>query len=334
MDSAWVGGLLRIALIAAALVVCAVGLALLIWLVLRRRSKPSRPISSAGSVPPPSALGKLVVYDGEAEGRTYFLTSPVVRIGRDRAHADLILEDQFISNPHCSILCKEGAFYLVDEASTNGTRLNGDVLPAHEPRPLAMDAIVEIGQTRLRFAPLKVASEIGARRGTPYPPAGSVDRESRTVRALDPEAAGGRGLASDATEAMGAQITQERASRASPGAYATQKVDEEAAPASYATRTLEEEKVSSAAYATRAIEEEVAPASYATRTLEDEEASRALPGAYATRSITEDAASTSYVTQALDEAEEVATLSGAGDAGDSATGRMGAPTGGENDSVH
>lgn len=258
---------MRAALIVGALAVFALGLVLLGWLLrLRRRTAP-RSRGDSGPPPPPSALGKLVVCDGEEAGRTYFFSQPTVRIGRDRDHADLVLEDRFISNPHCSIVLTGGTFYLIDEASTNGTRLNGDVLPAHDRRPLMLDAMIEIGQTRLRFVPLKVSSEIGARLGTPYPPPDTVDREGRTVRGLSP---GPVGTANQGEVALGDGVPLEAVPEEADSTYVTEVAADAAVSSDYGTRAILEDEAPAASYVTQVMdpeEEDAPPTSYTTRVL-------------------------------------------------------------------
>ncbi len=70
------------------------------------------------------------------------------------------LNDQYVSNPHLSVLQEGERCYVQDEGSTNQTRLNGVVLPPHQRQLLAPDAILELGQTRLQYKRLGGATRV------------------------------------------------------------------------------------------------------------------------------------------------------------------------------
>ncbi|MGC9347856.1 MAG: FHA domain-containing protein [Anaerolineae bacterium] len=105
-------------------------------------------LGAGGSAP---AKGKLVVTQGPNAGREFRLSANIVKVGRDPQFSDFALHDQFVSNPHFSVIEEQNQFFIQDEGSTNGTRLNGAPLNPHQRVPLAPDAIVELGQTRIQF---------------------------------------------------------------------------------------------------------------------------------------------------------------------------------------
>jgi pSer/pThr/pTyr-binding forkhead associated (FHA) protein len=83
---------------------------------------------------------------------------------------DLALGDEFISNPHFSIQLEQTQFFITDEGSTNGTRVNNTPLPPHQRMLLQPDAIIEMGQTRLQFKRLGGATrQLGTAPGGPSP---------------------------------------------------------------------------------------------------------------------------------------------------------------------
>lgn len=138
-----------------------VGLMALLVVLLRTRSQLAQRIVTGttgvlkgmtrrlGPMPPASA--RLVVVKGSNVGREIPLASPVTKIARDPQFGDFALHDEYTSNPHFSILQEQTQFYIVDEGSTNGTRVNGMPIPPHTRILLQPDAIVEVGMTRLQF---------------------------------------------------------------------------------------------------------------------------------------------------------------------------------------
>jgi pSer/pThr/pTyr-binding forkhead associated (FHA) protein len=84
-------------------------------------------------------------------GREFRLSGPVVKVGRDPQFCDFALHDDYTSNPHFSIRMEQTRYFIVDEGSTNGTRLNGASISPNRRIPLEPDAVIEVGNTRLQF---------------------------------------------------------------------------------------------------------------------------------------------------------------------------------------
>jgi pSer/pThr/pTyr-binding forkhead associated (FHA) protein len=97
------------------------------------------------------APGKLVIIQGANMGKEFRLAAQVVKIGRDPQFCDFALYDEYTSNPHFSVQLEQTRFYITDEGSTNGTRINGIPIPSHQRVLLQPDAIIEAGQTQLQF---------------------------------------------------------------------------------------------------------------------------------------------------------------------------------------
>lgn len=115
-------------------------------------------LGGGGALPP--ATGKLVVLQGPRAGTEFRLSSSAVKVGRDPQVNDFPLNDQYVSNPHLSVLQEGERCFVQDEGSTNRTRLNGVVLPPHQRQLLAPDAILELGQTRVQYKRLGGATRV------------------------------------------------------------------------------------------------------------------------------------------------------------------------------
>jgi len=144
------------------LVAMAVGLLVLLILLIKTRGEVARKVVTRTtgvlkgvtkrlSAMPQSAPGKLVVTQGTNMGREFRLAGQVTKVGRDPQFCDLALQDSYTSNPHFSVQLEQTQFFITDEGSTNGTRVNGMPLQPHQRVPLQPNAIIEAGQTKLQF---------------------------------------------------------------------------------------------------------------------------------------------------------------------------------------
>jgi hypothetical protein len=144
------------------LTVLAIGLLVLLILLLRMRGELARKVRSATTgvlkgvtrrlgVGSPRAPGKLVVVAGPNTGREFRLQMERVKVGREPQFCDFALYDDYVSNPHFSVHREQARFFITDEESRNGTRVNGVPIPPHQRQPLEPDAIIEAGGVRLQF---------------------------------------------------------------------------------------------------------------------------------------------------------------------------------------
>ena len=87
-----------------------------------------------------------------------------VAIGRGKG-ADVRLPDAAVSNLHATLQVEGSRYTLTDEASTNGTRVNGTALVPKRPRALESGDEIEIGVFTLTFtlAPLARAATTAER---------------------------------------------------------------------------------------------------------------------------------------------------------------------------
>lgn len=81
------------------------------------------------------------------DGRTVVLARRVTVIGRDDT-ADVIIDDRRVSRQHAIIRARHGRYEIVDDASTNGTEVNGHPVDQHE---LQHDDSISLGGFTVRF---------------------------------------------------------------------------------------------------------------------------------------------------------------------------------------
>jgi pSer/pThr/pTyr-binding forkhead associated (FHA) protein/Mg-chelatase subunit ChlD len=194
----------------------AVGLLVLLILLIRTRGELARKVAmrTTGvlkgvtkrlSAIPQRAPGKLVVIQGANMGRELRLAAQVVKVGRDPQFCDFALQDSYTSNPHFSIQLEQTQFFITDEGSTNGTRVNGMPLQPHQRVLLQPDAIIEAGQTKLQFKRLggetrRLEAQPPATppRGQPAPPPGPVQQIHPPTHMATPPQSGQGPALSDA----------------------------------------------------------------------------------------------------------------------------------------
>ncbi len=86
----------------------------------------------------------------EDDGIALPLTNDNVTIGRDETAVQLVLADKSVSRLHARIRWRDGRYWLYDEGSAGGTRLNFDRLGL-APRSLQDGDQIQIGHLRLHF---------------------------------------------------------------------------------------------------------------------------------------------------------------------------------------
>ena len=87
------------------------------------------------------------------EGQTEYVLG---REGHEGVKPDLNLNDyggrdKGISRVHAALRRDRGQVFLVDLGSTNGTRLNGQPVPAHQPAPVASGDEIRLGKLLMRI---------------------------------------------------------------------------------------------------------------------------------------------------------------------------------------
>ena len=104
----------------------------------------------------------------DASAFVYEFAQSRIVIGRSRS-ADVQLPHRAVSGAHATI-CTEGAGYvLIDQGSTNGTRVNEVLLVAGRPKALRANDVVDLGGYRLTIeVGVPVAQTMSARLTTDF----------------------------------------------------------------------------------------------------------------------------------------------------------------------
>ncbi len=102
-------------------------------------------------------LAMFVVRSGPTKGQRLTVRFPVVNIGR-ADYNDIVLPDESVSTVHAKLQRREGVWVLVDEASTNGTIVDGQKISGETV--LAPGAIVRFGTVQTVFEPTDDSAEV------------------------------------------------------------------------------------------------------------------------------------------------------------------------------
>ena len=92
-------------------------------------------------------MPRLVIKKGEGVGRDHALSGAECVVGRD-ADAHFVIEDHLASRRHFRIIQDEGAYFVEDLGSTNGTLVNGRKCQRLE---LADGDLITAGGTDVQF---------------------------------------------------------------------------------------------------------------------------------------------------------------------------------------
>lgn len=85
---------------------------------------------------PNFCCGKLMYESGGNGDKDYIITHSPFRIGSKEGGNDAVLHSPVVSRYHAKIYKRDGAYYLEDLNSTNGTYLNGQMISYHEVMPI------------------------------------------------------------------------------------------------------------------------------------------------------------------------------------------------------
>lgn len=96
---------------------------------------------------------------------SFEITGSVARIGRDPNETQVTLEDPSVSWLHAEITLHDGALYLRDLGSRNGTFVNGELVTI--PTALAHGDAIRVGTTTLTFEGSRVSGAQEERETTP-----------------------------------------------------------------------------------------------------------------------------------------------------------------------
>lgn len=131
----------------------------------------------------------LVVESPGSAPRHYQLSARTISIGRGERNAVIIGEDA-VSSRHGELRQRESGYDYIDLGSTNGSRLNGEVL-GQEPRELHDGDILLLGLTaKARFVRvIEIRDKIEATSPTPGSMTKKLVRQSPSGPAINPVAA-------------------------------------------------------------------------------------------------------------------------------------------------
>ena len=108
-------------------------------------------VSRSKTEPSPNgakAAAVLLYQEGTPEEQTYPIDGDVLTIGRSRTNHVQVKNDSKVSRVHAKVYKREGAFYIEDNKSSNGTLVNGELIT--ERRLFGGEELI-IGETFFRF---------------------------------------------------------------------------------------------------------------------------------------------------------------------------------------
>jgi pSer/pThr/pTyr-binding forkhead associated (FHA) protein len=107
------------------------------------------PVNRPASAVPPLATLE-VINEGPMKGTKFEIHSPLTNIGRG-PHNDIVLAEESLSGSHAKILKRDGAWWVVDQGSTNGTYVGGRRVQGEQQLTGAPD--VRFGSIKVIFRP-------------------------------------------------------------------------------------------------------------------------------------------------------------------------------------
>lgn len=83
-------------------------------------------------------------------GEKITITKQEFAIGKSRA-SDYVINDSSISRKHAEITCKNGHYFVTDDASTNGTFVNGRQVPSRTPIEIFQGDLLRFATEEMKF---------------------------------------------------------------------------------------------------------------------------------------------------------------------------------------
>ncbi len=122
---------------------------------------PPRPVATPASEAPTAPVRKPlamleVINEGPMKGTHFDIFTPLTNIGRG-PHNDVSLNDESVSDSHAKILKRDGAWWLVDQGSTNGSYVGGRRVQGEQQLLGAPD--VRFGSIKMMFKSTPVPAE-------------------------------------------------------------------------------------------------------------------------------------------------------------------------------
>lgn len=126
-------------------------------------------------------VGILLTFTWQPQGQMFPVREGKNFIGSDKVYSDAshqdcdiqIQQDERMSGEHVLILCRGGVYEIIDQTSSNGTFLSGEMLPANQSKKLKNYAEIKAGSTLFTF--IKVTPPEGEEQHVSPPPDPIVD---------------------------------------------------------------------------------------------------------------------------------------------------------------
>jgi FHA domain-containing protein len=127
-------------------------LARVVWIVARELRGTPAPVPAVPSSATPAKSRKakawrLVLIEPKSEAGAAFPVDGEVTLGRGGGCTVPLAFDTFVSQVHARAFDRDGALWVEDLGSRNGTYVNGRLV--HEPTQVAKGARVQVGETVL-----------------------------------------------------------------------------------------------------------------------------------------------------------------------------------------
>jgi hypothetical protein len=127
-------------------------LARVVWIVARELRGTPAPAPAAPAPPTPAKSRKakawrLLLIEPKSEAGAAFPVDGEVTLGRGGGCTVPLAFDTFVSQVHARAFERDGALWVEDLGSRNGTYVNGQLV--HEPTQVAKGARVQVGETVL-----------------------------------------------------------------------------------------------------------------------------------------------------------------------------------------
>ena len=155
----------------------------------RAVGEPPRPGGYVGAGETRRITGVLVTYswrpDGEVfpirEGKNFIGSGDVSSEAVHRGCDVQIPHDNMMSAEHALILCRQGNYEILDQISSNGTFLGGQMLKANQANDLPNYAEIKTGATSWTFIMVKASGSEVAQPARPAQPATPAPRSGDTT---------------------------------------------------------------------------------------------------------------------------------------------------------
>jgi hypothetical protein len=114
-------------------------------------------------------LGLLVTYSWQSEGQLFPIRAGKNFIGRGEISSEAehrpcdiqIPQDERLSGEHALILCRQGRYEIIDQTSSNGTFVNGQLLTTNRASELSNYTTILTGKTLWTFISIDPPSNPG-----------------------------------------------------------------------------------------------------------------------------------------------------------------------------